>query len=475
MASNQDPQTDRPSARPRRGWMALSIVVLIIGAGMFTTRGVMRGLEGSWDFTMLYAGALRLVEGQDPYLFEETYDAFREAGGTGRERDPVKFNLLYPPFTYALLSPLGMLQWSAAKTIWVGCNLLATAAVAVWLVRHRPRRGADAEDSASPEPWWPAVMAVGLWLACSALHTSVAFGQLSVVPLALMLPVLAPWRGRGELGQWPWMSLKTAGLGLMLAVGGAIKPQLVVVLAMLLLATPRWRVALWSLGWAIGIAVVSMVWIQTGSPDWLQHWRDQLTFFTQSGQALPTTENPLTYQMINLEPWLHRLWLDGAGPIHVLGKVVLLAAAVCGAACVWKLSSTAPQKTRDSSSSKNRWETDDFLLLALSLGVALTLLVDYHRTYDAVLLVLPALWVWRRLAVCRKDLWAWVMVVCMATFMVPGPSMLVTFARKGMIPTGLTESWLWQAWLLPHHNVALLVLAVALGVRLFRRTPLPRG
>ena len=61
----------------------------------------------------------------------------------------------------------------------------------------------------------------------------------------------------------------------------------------------------------------------------------------------------------------------------------------------------------------------------------------------------------------------------MATFMLPGPSALTSFARRGWIPESLTESWAWQAWLLPHHNVALLVVAVALGWRVLRRGPAP--
>lgn len=427
---------------------------------------------------MIYAGAMQLVSGQDPYVFEDTYDAFVAADGKGRPRDRTQFAMLYPPFTYAVLAPLGTMTWPAAKTVWVAINLLATAAVGVWLIRYRPRRPGQDLGSGNERPaWWPIAMVLGLWLGCASLHTAVAFGQMSIVPLALMLPALRPWSSQPGDESWPWLSVRTAGFGLMLAIAGALKPQLVVLLAALLLATPRWRLALWSLGWAVGIALVAVAWVQNTSPDWFAHWGEELSFFTETGQASATLNNALSYQMINLEPWLHRLWPGGMGTTDILGVAVLggSIAVLFAVGVILEISKPRGGVAVARNSFRNRWDTDDFLLLALSFGAALTLLVDYHRTYDAVLLVLPALWVWRRLTRSPRDVWAWVMAGCIATFMLPGPSMLATLVRQGQLPVTLTDSWVWQVWLLPHHNVAMLVLAVALGVRLFRREPLPAG
>ncbi|MEM1447201.1 MAG: glycosyltransferase family 87 protein [Planctomycetota bacterium] len=481
MTPTPSPQPDATPGRnrqaSRRVWTVVACVVLLIGSGLFVQRGVIRGLEGSYDFTMIYAGAMRLVDGQDPYVFDATYDDFVAAGGEGRPRDPERFAMLYPPFSYAVLTPLGALNWPAAKTVWLMFNLVATAAVGAWLIRHRPRPRNTQDDPSTTKDvaWWPIALMLGLWLGCASLHTAVAFGQLAVVPLALMLPALRPWSGRDEVDAWPWRSVRTAGGGLMLAVAGALKPQLAVLLAALLLATPRWRLAVWSLGWAVGIALASTVWIQITSPSWLEHWGDQLAFFTASGQAIPTLENRFTYQMINLEPWLHRLWPGGAGPVELIGWSVLFIGIAVGFASGAILEWSKPRwgVAFGPDSFRNRWDTEDFLLLAVSLGAAITLLIDYHRTYDAVLLVLPALWAWRRLSACPRDVLAWMVAAGVATFMLPGPSILTSFARRGWIPETLTESWAWQAWLLPHHNVALLIVAVALGWRVLRRGPAP--
>lgn len=325
------------------------------------------------------------------------------------------------------------------------------------------------------------MLVLGLWLGCSAMHTGVAFGQLSVVVVALMLPALGPWGGRDFRGAgeaWPWRSWRTAGCGLMLAVAGALKPQLVVVFAVLLLATPRWRVAVWSLAWGTAIAVGALAWVQTVAPTWLTHWGEQLEFFAQSGLASPTAANEFTYQMINLEPWLHRLWSDGIGMDVVWQRIAVglptLMLFALGVFVLWH----APRSVAIANPgwTRSRWETDDFLLLALAMGGSLSLLATYHRTYDAVLLVWAGLWVWRRLSRHRGDLAAWVVAFCLLTFLLPGPALLVTLDRRGVVPDGLADSWLWRAWLLPHQNVALVVMTLAMGYRLLRgggRTELP--
>lgn len=461
---------------------ALAVLVLLVGSAGFVQRGAMRALDGSWDLTMIYAGARQLTLGGDPYDFDATFDTFLAAGGTDKHRDPLRFNSLYPPFTYALLAPLGLLSWSAAKIVWMLINVVAVVAIAFWFGRHRPRRGDTFGQSNAP-PVWPILMALGLWFGCGTLHTAVAFGQLSVVTLALMLPALGPWRGeawRGVHGKpslgedWRWGNGRTVLVGLLLALAGALKPQLMVVPAALLLATPRWRATVWGMMWGGLITFGSWAWVRSVAPNWLTHWEGQLDFFAQSGLASPTTANEFTYQMINLEPWLHRLW---PGSAEWLGWLALglpvLGLLVLGAVVAW--SKPRPGVGHVFGSFRSRWDTDDFLLLAMSLGVVLELLSMYHRTYDAVLLVLPALWVWRRLSRQRGDVPAWIVAGCLLLFMLPGPAALVTLARQGTLTAALTESWLWRAWLLPHHNVALVIMALALGVRLLRGGPQAMG
>lgn len=443
-----------------RGWAFVGMLLLVLGASsLFYARGLSRGLDGSLDLTMVYAGSRQLVLGDNPYDFDRAYDAFIEAGGSGRPRDPAWFSLLYPPFTYALLAPLGLMSWAGAKTAWLACNLLATAAVAGWLIRHRPR------STLGPS----AAAAVSLWLACGALHTAVTFGQLSLVPLALMLPLLGP---TAAADTWGWRRPRTVVAGAMLAVAGLIKPQLVAPLAFVLLFTTRRAAVAWSAGFGLAAVAASLVWVYAVEPDWLTHWREQLAAFTDTGMARPTAQNPYTHQMINLEPWLHRLWPGGVGPEAPLRLAAVALPSLGLLAAAWALWRTRSQTAKIMHHPKQSTPADDPLLLVLGLACVLTLLPVYHRTYDAVLLVVPGLWAWRRLAANRRDATAWVTLAGLATFMVPGPVGLVMLENRDLIPGAgagaVTDRWLWRAVVVPHHNIALVVLSLTLGWRAWR-------
>jgi len=475
--TNPRPTTPREK-RPARTALVLAVVLLLAAAALLTQRGLLRGAAGSWDLTMVYAGAHQFVAADNPYDFDAMFDAYEAAGGTDKARDPRVFASLYPPMTYAVLAPLGRLDWPQARLAWLLINLAAAAAVATWLIRHgrRPSAETAAKDHGRPGGWagTAGLVAVTLWLGSATLHTTLAFGQLSVVTLALMLPLLGPPRSDGEPEGWPWLSVRTAGFGLLLAVAGALKPQLMVIVAGLLLLTPRWRAVVWGMAGGLVITAVSVAWLQHAAPTWLADWQSQLAFFAAGGHANPTADNPLTYQMIHLEPWLHRLWPSGTGPLTLLKWLPIGIVAVVGgaAAVLLKRSGSAAPRTPETdttptpgnshTNAANPHQRNDFFLLAMSLGVVLTLLVGYHRTYDAVLLVVPGLWVWRRLSDRPRSWSAWTALAVIVLFTFPGPVALTVAERRGTLPGWLTDSYAWQAVLLPHHTVALVVLLLVM-------------
>lgn len=441
------------------------VIAAVLALGLFVQRGVMRGIEGSWDFTMVYAGAHQLVQGGDPYDFESTYDAFAAAGGTGRPRDPMWFQTLYPPFTYAVLSPLGLLSWQQAKLIWLTLNLISTAAVAIWLVRHSPTN-----HPLTPGPRPPFRMTYGtywalvLWFGSAVLHTTLAFGQLSLITLALMLPVLGPEKftpdGRPEIPP-PWLSARALIPGMSLALAGALKPQLVGLIALMLLVTPRFRIVLWALGLGLVLFISSAFWLSYTTPEWLAHWQQQLTNFTASGMADPTAANPYTFQMINLEPWLHRVFV--AGNRGIIGIFAITLPACLFVFTVIHLN-TCHATTYRNQDSKLMMQNQCH---ALGLAVTITLLIAYHRTYDAVLLVIPAIWAWQQFACHPRDPAARLTLMGTSFFLLPGPVILATLTKHHHVPQFLSDTWLWQAVLLPHHNLALLLIAAALSLRIF--------
>lgn len=472
------PGAGLPGAKfPGAGWIVVAAVVLVVGAGLLVQRGALRALEGSWDFTMIYAGARQVVLGGDPYDFDSTFDTYAAAGGEvaqeigdpGRLRDPVWFHSLYPPTAYTLLAPVGTLNWKDAKAAWLVVNLLAVAVVSVWIVRQRPPRNhprprncpdnLPGGNGIRAKAWAYAALAVGVWLGAASLHTALAFGQLSVLVLALMLPAIG-WGaspGNGKLCAW-----HAALAGLLLAIAGWLKPQLVGPIAVVVLATPRRAVVGWAAGFGVVIFAGSVAWIASIEPGWFGHWRENLRAFTASGLAEPSGLNPYTYQLIHLEPWLHRWWPDGIGP----GAALKYAGALIPAA-IW-LAATAVLAASDRKHASADSHQENRRFTAVALVATLTLLMAYHRTYDAVLLVLPGVWAWRMLSVSRRDGLAWAVLVGAALFAVPGPVALEVWSRGEGLGSWLGETWLWRVALLPHHSVALVVMTACLAFRLVR-------
>jgi hypothetical protein len=103
-------------------------------------------------------------------------------------------------------------------------------------------------------------------------------------------------------------------------------------------------------------------------------------------------------------------------------------------------------------------------LLSLSMASVVTLLIVYHRFYDAVLLLFPLALALRGLAGSR----AWrphlVTLALVAVFFVPGSVMLATAAERGLVPGALAGSAVWEHLLLPHQPLALLALCCWLVV-----------
>lgn len=454
---------------PGRGFAALAVVALLIAAGLFVQRGVLRGAESSRDFTMVYASARQFALGDNPYDFNATFDTYEAAGGTHKSRDQAVFTALYPPMTYAVLAPLGRLDWPNARLAWLIINLLATTWIAAWLVRHRPRPpGNPTHRLLSPRLFVGSSIAwaMALWLGAAALHTALAFGQLSVVTLALMLPLLSMPRSDGKGDRWPWLSVSTIALGLLLTLAGALKPQLMVIIAGFLLCTPRWRAVVWGMTGGLVVTVFCVGWLQFAAPSWFTDWQEQLTFFAATGHANPTAENPFTYQMINLEPWLHRLWPDGIGPRVLLQWLPIGIVAIVGGVSAALLFRHGPRRNNHKlSADATRTSTpqrDDYFLLAMGIAAVLSLLVGYHRTYDAVLLVIPGLWVWRRLSITPRPWTAWLALAAIALFALPGPVALTVVTQRGWLPAWLTEGLWWQALFVPHHTLALVVMLAVL-------------
>lgn len=434
-------KTPRPQP-PRRGRLqAALIIIFILGCAMLAWRGASRALVGSGDMAIIYTSARCWLAGENPYEAADIARQWALAGG-GESPNPSLLGsavLLYPPPTFVLLAPLAALPWSVAAPAWlVLCILLYIATVAAAARIAGLDRGTTA--------WW-ALLAGSAWLAPVA--TNLMVGQLAIPAVALA--VLAQQARTGGAGR-NWST------GILLGLGAALKPQVAGLFIAYEAGRLRWRnsaVALAVLGTVAAIGIGRM---EAAGVPWRASWTRNLADFTTLSNGDPTRSNPDTrHHIISLHYPLHT-FTDNRDLVRVI--VYAIVGGLCLAYFLIDL-------RRGRQRGEGRHE-----LVSLSMVAVVSLMIVYHRFYDAVLLVFPlALAVSGLLSPGRRGLYA-ALLVLVALFALPSAAILAEAAKRGMIPAGLSGTRLWEHLILPHQALALPAMAaVLLLIRL--RTPRP--
>ena len=433
------PRAPRPDPKP---WLAAAAWSLVaVAAVPLVVRGVLPGLTFSGDFTMIHAGADVWLAGGNPYDFGTLYDAWKAAGGgSERPREERWFVALYPPTTYAVLSPLGALPWPVARALWVFASLASVAWVALWAGVWIQEREAARTPSKPAQ-----LLLLAAWLSCGPVATTLEFGQLGLVVLALVTAAL----GTPRRGERRWTPAWAAGAALALA--GCLKPQLAGVFAIGFIALGRWRELGWTLGVGLAIAAIAVLRLEAAGVAWVDGLLGNLRRFAGTGFADPSPANPVAWQMVNLEPLWRRFFADGAG----VGVAAVLVAAVAGVA--WRLRGA---------------DREPYALWVMSVAAVVTLLVAYHRAYDAVLLAVPVVWAVRRLLDGHR--WPSAIVLAgVAVFWPPLPELLNHLSHHTPLPR--STGWpFWMETAVMYHRPV--VLVGVLGVLLLAANPVtPRA
>jgi|GEM_PF-1866524 len=480
-------------------WRAVALLLLLGAAGVFVQRGLVRGVTGSHDLTMMYAGARQWVFGGNPYPLDAAYDAYLDGGGGAeRPRDPKWFAQLYPPTTYAVMAPVGALPWSVARVVFCGLNVLGWAVAGGWVWGWRPQsaerkvKSANQTQAAGSESGAAAVLVGAAFLAWAPVHTTLAFGQLGGVVVGLVcLGVGAPRSGESEKRKVKSANRTQAEpvlRGLALALACCLKPQLAGLFVVALAVAGRWRTVGWTCGWGLVIAAVAVGRLMATAPMWWADLRSNVAAFAGTGFADPSRANPQAWQMINLEPWLRHVGVGevAAGVLPwVLGVAAF--AAVAWSGCVRGRQSEklahSSAAMRPQGKSENQTQADgggrvtrgsvaaspcsgdaDAFLRLLAVAAVVSLLVVYHRTYDAVLLVFPAAWAWRAVAARGWVSAGGVAAGLIAVMGLPLPAVLSEAVKRGWLPGTLAEQAWWVPGVLMHQNVVLLALGGLLAI-----------
>src|SRR5208283_169768 len=108
-------------------------------------------------------------------------------------------------------------------------------------------------------------------------------------------------------------------------------------------------------------------------------------------------------------------------------------------------------------------------LLAFGTLLVLSILPFYHRVYDTLLLVLPAIWVLGNFAPPWRTL-VGTLRILLACFLLPSGSALVAAVEENRIPQSIAREWWWNSLVMPHQIWLLLAISVGLLLSLRKLT-----
>ena len=338
--------------RPARSWWTIGyrearahahIVAIILWTGMAivtfgtrSSRNLIDHLKGE-DFVQIYTLAHTAFEG--PYPTLRTQAAFHQRqvelvpASEGDQYLPV-----YPPTAALLFRPLAALSYGWATVLWTMITIAGYGLI-VWTAWRSQR-------TALPDGRFVAVAAA----AFPPFFLLVLHGQTTLLPL---LAFCLCWLGMKS--GWPF----AAGVALGLLT---VKPQFAIVIGCVLTLGFTWRVLL---GFAVSVALQGVAVASTMGMQAFDAYR-------QTVLGMPTVEHllePDAWRMHSVRT-LTRLIPEPAGEmLWASVSLVLIAVSVR----VWR--SRAPLSAR------------------LGIVVLATVLVNPHLFgYDAVVLVLPIIW-----------------------------------------------------------------------------------
>lgn len=449
------PALQRTPPRRRPATLALA-ALLAFALGLLIYRGTIRGLDsqGSRDFAWVLSCTAGWVHALNPYD-SSTLDAPWRAMQGPEDLLPstrASSNNLYPPTTFALLSPLTKLTWDHARILWAILNTLMPLCIAWMLlaIAGLPLRST------------PALIFFALCLAAAPVSTAISLGQL---PLPVLAAVAAAHRLRLRAAAHPApvnaVSLDSAA-GVFLGLATALKPQIGMVFLAYELFRLRWRIVLPALFTLAALVAVGIGRLRAAGIDWYASLSANIRAFSSVGSPGDASTAAVTRsQLTNLHVPLHAL-IDNPATVTALVWIILGSFALLYL-FLWL-----------------RRREDSRELLTLSFASCLLLLLVYHRTYDAVVLFIPVIWAIDRLRSDGVSLRQWpalLTLACASVFAAPGGAALALLERTGRVPPSLSDSTFYRLFLEGHQPLALLLMAAALlaALRMAPRAPAAWG
>jgi hypothetical protein len=318
-------------------------------------------VDGLVDFRAIYFGSRAVLDQKNPYSPSEFLQAYQAEGGTIPSEPvqkqfflrsvPICVNL---PTTLFLVAPLALLPWGASHALWLLFIALSfrLAGFLAWDIAREHAPG------------------VSLFLICILLANSeLLFTLGNSAGIAVSLCVVAVWCFFRERLVW-------AGV-ICLAISLSLKPHDsgLVWLCLLVLGGSFRKRAIYASLVAVLVAVPAVLWISHVAPSWDKDLRTNLAVTSAHGDISDPGPDSISRAgtadiIIDLQTVVS-VFRDEPGFYNPAAWLF------CGGLLALLLVRTL----RSQRSRENGW-------YALAAVVPLTLLITYHRPYDAKLLLL---------------------------------------------------------------------------------------
>jgi hypothetical protein len=413
-------------ARVRGLWRRLfqsvlfAAVLFSLSLVFFLERGPYRALHESrtGDFATIYAAARSWIHQENPYARTDVTRELESAGApAGLIREQDRHVSAYPISVMPLLAPLAWLPWRTANVTWcllsLGCF---TASLAVLLRSFASLRAK--------------LLGASCCLFFSPTYVGILNGNPSVVAISL---AIVSW--------YFALTNRPAVSGVLFAITLCIKPQIALCSLLAFSLWKRWMPLFTGFAGAAILTLFATLWVSSFGQNW--QWWESLKQNSASlalpGSLIdPRPTSPYADGCLNAQTISYLLTRDA--PLAE-GMVLILSAGL--ATLYLRL--------------RKRHEMADARIDAAFLA-AITLIIAYHRYYDAQLLlaVIPAAaLLWQRGRVRT----AAALGLCLAMVAFP----LQSFFAKHFEPAALHLSLL-QFVLFRHEPAAVLGIAVILSV-----------
>jgi hypothetical protein len=326
---------------------------------------------------------------------------------------------IYPPTTFALLSPFTFLPWGWANFVWLLLSLAGVAATIFLLWRLRRSRAWDLETMAL----------VTFLLSFDPLHQAFHLGNVAllVVPLVFWAILLAQ-------REQDWQA------GLAIGIAASLKPQIGVWVLLYYLLRGRKQVFFGAL--AAGALVAAILLLQPVALfNAISDYRANLQYWFAPGRPYGFTEGALPFHVniiqVILYPLLHSVFAS-----NLIAYSLFVSGVAVWTLMLWRTNFRIPAP------------------LAISSLLALSFLSFYHSVSDATILTLALCWA----IPAEHQSWTRIRIVTCVLFllmMLPGHSALMRLSPH--IGASITTAWWWNlfvaryfVWLLLALNVVLL-------------------